>query len=252
MRLTVLGKSPSWPDAGGACSGYLIEEDSFALLLDCGSGVLGKLRAVHDYRTLGAVLISHLHADHIIDLIPFSYALRLSPRQENSPMRPALHAPPGAREAFRRLAGCWKNDKLIEEAFALSEYDPDEALGLGPLTVRFREVPHYTRTFALELEVDGRRITFGADCGPNDVLPEFAQGTDLLIVEASLTEPDTDVPRGHMTPVEAGEMGRLAQAGRLMVSHFTDELDVGWVRAEADRGYGSGVILAAPGATFTI
>jgi|SRR5579884_135915 len=252
MRLLILGKSPSWPDAGGACSGYLVQEDGFSLLLDCGSGVLGKLRAELDYLALDAVLISHLHADHIIDLVPFSYALGLSPRQGQTPRRPPLHAPPGARARFRELSGCWKNERLIEDAFALSEYDPSAGAELGPFSVRFCEVPHYTQTFAVELGAGGRRLTFGADCGPNEALVEFAQGTDLLIAEASLTEPDTDDPRGHMTPAEAGEMGRLANAGRLMVSHYTDELDRDWVRSEATRGYGGEVILAETGAEHII
>lgn len=252
MRLTILGKSPSWPDAGGACSGYLVQEDGFSLLLDCGSGVLGKLRAVLDYLDLDALLISHLHADHIIDLVPFSYALRLSPRQADSPRRPPLHAPPGATHEFRRLSGCWKDEKLIENAFALSEYDPAQQLHLGPFTVRFCEVPHYTQTFAIELSAGGRRLTFGADCGPNDALVEFARATDVLIAEASLTEPDTDVPRGHMTPFEAGALGRAAGVRRLMVSHFSDEMGIDWVREEAIRGHRGDVIIAAAGAEHFI
>src|SRR5207253_5390422 len=67
MRLTVLGKSPSWQDADGACSGYLIEEDGTAILLDCGNGVFSKLRRFRDYTRIDAVVISHLHADHLLD-----------------------------------------------------------------------------------------------------------------------------------------------------------------------------------------
>ena len=82
MRITVLGKSPAWQDAGGACSGYLVEEDGFGLLLDCGNGVFSKLRHYRDYVDVDAVLISHLHADHFLDLVPFSYALSYAPRQQ--------------------------------------------------------------------------------------------------------------------------------------------------------------------------
>ena len=77
MRITVLGKSPSWQDAGGACSGYLVEDGGTRLLLDCGNGVFAKLRERVDYTELDAVLISHLHADHFLDLVPYSYALDL-------------------------------------------------------------------------------------------------------------------------------------------------------------------------------
>ena len=75
LRITVLGKSPSWQDVGGACSGYLRQEDDFALLLDCGNGLFSKLRRFCDYVDVDAVLVTHLHADHSLDLVPFSYAL---------------------------------------------------------------------------------------------------------------------------------------------------------------------------------
>ena len=86
MRVTVLGKSPSWQDAGGACSGYLIEEGDTAVLLDCGNGVFCKLRRYRDYVAVDAVVLSHLHADHFLDLVPFSYALTYAPRQQPVPV----------------------------------------------------------------------------------------------------------------------------------------------------------------------
>src|SRR5204863_1771133 len=112
MRVTVLGKSPSWQDAGGACSGYLIEEAGTVLLLDCGNGVFAKLRERIDYTELDAVLLSHLHADHFLDVVPYAYALTYTPRQQpvpvppwpgtEHPARPRLIAPTGASEMFRR------------------------------------------------------------------------------------------------------------------------------------------------------
>src|SRR5690349_3691069 len=133
MRITVLGKSPSWQDAGGACSGYLVQEGATSLLLDCGNGVFGKLRANLDYVSVDAVVLSHLHADHFLDLVPFSYALTYAPRQQpvpvdrwpgtDSPAKPVLHAPPGAGDDFRRVVGAWGNDDLIEKAFTLREYE---------------------------------------------------------------------------------------------------------------------------------
>src|SRR3712207_5786011 len=131
MRLTVLGKSPSWQDAGGACSGYLVEEGDTALLVDCGNGVFSKLRPFRDYVDGDAVVISHLHADHFLDLVPYSYALTYAPRQQpvpvggypgtDNPARPALHTPPNSTEVFRRVVGAWGNEDLIEKAFDLRE-----------------------------------------------------------------------------------------------------------------------------------
>ena len=161
MRLTVLGKSPSWQDAGGACSGYLIQEGDTSVVVDCGNGVFGKLREHIDYVDVDAVVISHLHADHFLDLVPYSYALTYAPRQQpvpvdrwpgtDCPACPVLHAPPGAREMFRRVVGAWGNDDLIENAFDLREYDPAQEIEIGPIRITFQPVPHFTETFAMSI-----------------------------------------------------------------------------------------------------
>ena len=185
MRITVLGKSPSWQDAGGACSGYLIEEDGSCLLLDCGNGVFSKLRRYRDYTAVDAVVISHLHADHFLDLVPFSYALTYAPRQQpvpvhrwrgtDHPARPRLHAPKGAKETFRRVVGAWGNEDLIENAFDLVEYEPDDVLEIGSLRIRFHEVPHFMPTWAVDVSSTQRRRALHlrggllADRGPREV-----------------------------------------------------------------------------------
>ena len=262
MRITVLGKSPAWQDAGGACSGYLVEEDGYALLLDCGNGVFSKLRHYREYVEVDAVLISHLHADHFLDLVPYSYALSYAPRQQpvavagwpgtDAPARPELFAPMGAGEHFRRLVSAWGEEELIERAFDLHEYDGPDELTLGPINVRFCEVPHYTRTFAVEVEGRTGRLTYSADCSPNEQLVALRAGTDLLLIEATLPRPERTGVRGHLTPAEAGEHGRRAGARRLVITHFSDELDSEWARAEADTAYGRPVELAHDGAVYTL
>ena len=100
VRFTVLGKSPAWEDAGGACSGYLVEEGEYALLLDCGNGVFGKLRERLSYDLVDEVLISHMHADHVLDLVPFAYALTLGPGATRPP--PRSHRPAARRDRQAR------------------------------------------------------------------------------------------------------------------------------------------------------
>ena len=127
MRVTVLGKSPSWQDAGGACSGYLIEEGDTAVLMDCGNGVFSKLRRFRDYTRVDAVVISHLHADHFLDLVPFSYALTYAPRQQpvpvdrwpgtDTPAHPELYAPTGARDTFRPADRGLKPERQLSFVF---------------------------------------------------------------------------------------------------------------------------------------
>src|SRR5262245_29395513 len=264
MRLTVLGKSPAWQDAGGACSGYLVEEGGTVVLIDCGNGVFSKLRQHCDYVDVDAVVISHLHADHFLDLVPYSYALTYAPRQQpvpvdrwpgtDNPARPVLYAPPGARDTFRRVVGAWGNEDLIENAFALEEYEPTSELEIGPLKVRFQEVPHFTETFAMLISSTngGGRITYGADCSPTDALTEFASGSELMLVEATLPRPERTGMRGHLTPGEAGEQGRAAGVKRLVLTHISDELDREWARDEASATFGAPVDVATEGDVYDV
>lgn len=251
MQVTVLGKSPAWQDAAGACSGYLVQEGDFTLLVDCGSGVFSRLREHVDYAAVDAVLITHLHADHFFDVVPYSFALSHGVRADVP--RPALHGPPGMLDCVRAIGGCLGDASLVEGAFALREYDPATALALGPLRVSLCEVPHYVLTHAVRVTGrSGASFTFGADCAPNPQLAPFAAGSELMLLEATLTAPERAGTRGHLTAREAGELGRAAQPGRLVLTHFSDELDPEWLRAEGSAGYGAELELAAPGAAFTI
>src|SRR3954453_14302129 len=265
MRVTVLGKSPSWQDAGGACSGYLIEEGDTAVLMDCGNGVFSKLRSHLDYVDVDAVVLSHLHADHFLDLVPFSYALTYAPRQQpvpvdrwpgtDSPAHPQLFAPTGARDTFRRVVGAWGNEDLIENAFELVEYDPADAVAVGPLSFTFAEVPHFVHTCAIQVTSSlngGARLVYGADSAPATELVDFAKGADLLMIGGPRPRPERHGMRGHLTPGEAGEHGARAGARRLVLTHFSDELDADWARGEAERSYGAPVDAAAEGAVYKI
>ena len=130
-----------------------------------------------------------------------------------------LYAPAGAQDFFRRVVGCWGDEELIEKAFALEEYEAGDELALGPLTVRFCEVPHYTLTHAVEIRAaGGQRLTFSADCSPNHQLPSFARDTDMLLIEATLPRPERTGERGHLTPREAGG-ARSARTGAPARAH---------------------------------
>ncbi len=218
------------------------------MLVDCGNGVFGKLREHSDYVDVDAIFISHLHADHFLDLIPYAFALTHAPRQQpvpidpwpgtDSPARPILYGPPGAREAFSTVCGLWGLCSLIEDAFDFREYDPEETISVGDLKFSFAEVPHYIQTWAIEVSVPGKgRITYGADCRPNGALVEFARETDVLIAEATLPRPERSGDRGHMTAHEAGEHAAAAMAGRLVLTHISDELDPARALSEAAQAF---------------
>ena len=265
MRLTVVGKSPSWQDVDGACSGYLIEHEGTLVLLDCGNGVFGKLRRFVEYVDVSAVVLSHLHADHFLDLVPFSYALTYAPRQQpepvegwpgtDSPARPRLITPPGARKVFRRVVGTWGNEDLIENAFELEEYGANSVVDVGPMRFSFSPLQHFIDTYGISVTTTnggGGRLAFGADSGPSEELVEFASGADLFLVEGTLTSPERGGDRGHMTPEEAGSLARSAGVKRMVLTHITDEVDQEDARRRASEAFGGAVEMASEGATFDL
>ncbi len=264
MRLTVLGKSPSWQDAGGACSGYLVEEGDTRVLVDCGNGVFAKLREHVDYVDVDAVVISHLHADHFLDLVPYSYALTYAPRQQpvpvppwpgtDDPAKPDLHVPPGGTAVFRRVVGAWGNEDLIENAFHMREYEASSRLEIGDVVITFRAVPHYVETYALCVSAKGGtgRLVYGADTSPTDALKDFAKDADLLVIEATLPRPERTGVRGHLTPGEAGEHAHEAGVDRVLLTHISDELDATWARDEARRTFSGRVDMASEGVVVEI
>ncbi|MEX2194105.1 MAG: MBL fold metallo-hydrolase [Thermoleophilaceae bacterium] len=264
MRLTVLGKSPSWQDAGGACSGYLLEDGDACLLIDCGNGVFSKLRRFRDYTRVDAVVISHLHADHVLDLIPFACALKYAPRQQpvpvdrwpgtDTPARPRLIVPPGATDVFRQVCAAVIQEDLIDNAFRVEEYDAASVPEVGSIRLRFHSVPHFTETFAIcaSSSNGGGRLAYGADCSPTEEIVQFAKGADLLLMEATLPRPERTGMRGHLTPAEAGDHARRAQARRLVLTHISDELDELWARREAAETFGAPVDVASEGAVYEV
>jgi ribonuclease BN (tRNA processing enzyme) len=250
VRITVLGKSPSWPDAGGACSGYLVEEGDACVLLDCGSGVMGQLRKVRDYVDIDAIVISHMHADHILDLLPFACALSYGPRRHAS--TPPLLLPPGGSEALQALARAGSQDRALDGAFEIREYDIEAGDAVGALALRFQPVPHFIPANAIEFSAGGKRFVFGADHGPSPELAAFARDADVLMLEATLSEPEPPDRRGHLTAAEAGEHAARAGARRLLLTHISDELDPDAAVQAASGAYAGPVEVARAGATYVV
>ena len=244
----MLGKSPSWQDAGGACSGYLIQTGETNVLLDCGNGVFGKLREQIDYVELDAVLISHLHADHWLDLVPYSYALTYAPKQQPVPVHtwPGTDtpAPPAADRAARG------DRDLPAGRRGLGQRGPDRerlrARGVRAGRRRSRSArsaPASTRspTSSTPSRSTSRaegadKLTYSADTRPGEEIVEIARDADLLLIEATLPRPERTGVRGHLTPEEAGEHAKRAGAKRVVITHISDELGDEWAREEAERG----------------
>ena len=220
LRLTVLGCSSAAPHAAWPASGYLVEWEETTLLLDVGQGVVRRLENLLDPRSLTAVVVGHMHADHYLDLAGLRY---LFPWAEQADPRLPLHIPPGARERLDALAtAISERSGFFDVAFDIAEYDPAVPLRIGPLTIRFVRSRHYVPAWGLSVEApDGARLVYTGDTGPSDEMVEFARGADLLLVEAALRRASEDDPaRGHLTGEEAIDLARRAGARSALIVHY--------------------------------
>ncbi len=213
MRLTVVGSSPSWPNPGGAHSGYLIENERGVLLVDCGPGVLARLREGRPWPHVDAIVISHLHLDHCGDLVPWLWGHLIGP-MAGTP-GPELWLPPHGLGRLLSFAPI----ELFERVFPLRSYEDGVAFDAGGCTILPRAVLHYDEpTWGLRIECDGRAIAYSADSAPCPSLEELARDADVFICEATLDVPEDD-PHGHMTPDEARTAFQASGARRLLLTH---------------------------------
>lgn len=254
LSLTILGASLAWVNPGGANSGYLLTSGSDRLLVECGSGVISRLRTVTTIDELSAILISHMHADHFIDLVQLRYGIKYGGwRQQELP----LYVPPGGTAFLARLGSALDDEPaFFSDCYRLAEYDPEAPVRVGRFSVTFRQVQHYVPSFAMRVN-SGRVLVFSGDAGPCDALVEHARDADVLLCEAAIRTTDHDDPRpdrrGHMTPGEAGQVAARAGVKRLVLTHYRwgngEEREV----ADEARAHFDGPIeVAREGQTYTI
>ncbi len=230
MRLTVGGCSPAWPNPGGAHSGYLVEGEAGSILLDCGPGVLARLRsegarAAGDWPKPDAIVITHFHLDHWGDLVPWVWgSLHLGNRGVFLP-KPELWVPAGGRAQLEHFGSLLGFPDMFERVFTPLEYEAGVASPIAGYSVLAAKVPHY-RMDAHALRVtDGENVlAYSGDSGPSDELVRLAEGADLFVCEATLLEGDLDgAPRGHLSLEEALATYERSGARRLLVTHRPSE-----------------------------
>lgn len=217
MRLTILGASAAAQNPGGACSSYLVRRDDTNLVLDMGSGAFANLQRHVAPDTVDAIVLSHMHADHVLDMLPFRYDLLF--RGDSATGRPRLLLPPGGHETLLRLSAMQDPAPTFwTDVFAVEEYDPATSLTIGELTIVFHAVHHIPHTYALRVcEPEGGVLAYSADTGPCAGLIEAARDADLFLCENANREGD-DYPF-HLTPRQAGLAAHEAGARRLVLTH---------------------------------
>lgn len=241
------------PRPGGACSSYLVQTDDATVAFDMGSGAAGKLQLAIEYEHLDAIVISHMHADHFLDLVPLRYGLKYAgtPRAQ----RPPLWLPPGGRQALAALRSAVAidaPDDFFDVVFAIREYDPAQPIRVKDLEVSFCPTRHYVKAFALRAQTDGASITYSADTAPSNAVVEHARTSSLFLCEAALGLGTEEGERGHSSAQEAGEMARRAGVERLVLTHYPFADDEAALVAAARSRFAGPVTVAQDGAQFSV
>jgi ribonuclease BN (tRNA processing enzyme) len=258
--LTILGAGPAAPNPGGACSGYLLRQGDTAVLMDCGSGISGRIPQHVAANRLNAVVISHMHPDHYFDLVPLYYMLRFGePRPAELPPRVPLFMPPGGREFMRRLGELIAAKKtMLEDVFDVCDYEADREMEVGGLPFVFHQVQHYVLSHAMRVRsASGAVLVFSSDVGPCPQLVEVARDADLFMCESALLDASQDERdpsrRGHMSAAEAGDAARQAGAKKLLITHYRGgQKHEAHHLAAASHAFGGPVELAREGKTYLV
>lgn len=243
MDLTIVGCSGSFPGPESAASCYLVTADDFRLLIDLGNGALGALQRFADPGRIDAVLISHLHADHCLDMCSYQVFRTFYPSGQLPPI--PVYGPAGTADRLDRAAG-GDSGHPVSDSFDFVTLTPGE-VGIGPLTVTADRMNHPVETFGFRLEHAGRAITYSADTGPSDRLVSLAAGADVLLCEASFTERPGLPADLHLTARQAGEHAARAGVGRLVLTHLMPWNSREHAQAEAASSYPGDLSLAVPG-----
>lgn len=254
MRLTVLGGSAAGGNPGQGCSGYLVQSGGTRIALDLGPGTLPVLRLHADARELDGIVVSHLHLDHVLDLLALRYSLAYGPHPPAR--RVPLFLPPGGLAFLDRLATALADDGEggpYFDVFAVTEYDPGAGLTIGDFAIAFAPTVHYVPCWAMRVSgLHAADLVYTADTGPSADLAPFARDAGVIVVEGSADTPG-DEPwesRGHMTPEEAGALAASADARALVLTHLWVEHGVELSVRRAATTFSGRIEIARPGLTI--
>ena len=190
-------------------------------MFDLGTGAFANIRRHVDYDRLAAVVISHMHADHFIDLIPLRYALKYGSRRSDRKL--AVYLPPGGLAILSALCDALPHEgsDFLGDVYDLQEYEPSRPLAIEGATLRFALTEHYIPAFAVRWERHGASVTYSADTARDERVAELARGCDVFVCEATLRHGEVEAgTRGHSSAADAAAMARDGGVRRLLLTHY--------------------------------
>ncbi|WP_104107672.1 MBL fold metallo-hydrolase [Nocardioides sp. 616] len=251
MRLTVVGCSGSYPGPYSPASCYLVEAEhdgrTWRILLDLGNGSLGVLHRYADPLTIDAVMLTHLHADHCMDLCGYHVMRKYHPL--GAQPRIPVWGPSGTAERMARAYDLPLVPGMSDE-FDFRTWG--ESMRFGPFEVEAIAVKHPVEAFALRVSADGAVLAYSGDTGVCEGLDRVASGADLFLGEASFQEGADNPPDLHLTGRECGEVAARAGVRRLVLTHVPPWHDPQVALNEAKQTYGGPSQLALAGDVYEI
>jgi ribonuclease BN (tRNA processing enzyme) len=243
VKLTIVGSSGTFPGPHSGCSSYLLEHEGFRLLLDVGNGSTGALQQVCGLLGPDAVIVSHLHGDHFLDLITYTYARRYHP--DGAAKVLPVYGPSSIREA---ILGAYGRDvgEVLDSVYDFHPIGGHTQTEIGPFAVELRGVNHPVETYGMRISAGGRTVTYSADTARCDEIVDLASGADVFLCEASYLDGDDNPPDVHLTGSEAAEAATRAGVGRLLLTHLVPWGDETRTLAEAASRYDGQIAVAYP------
>lgn len=237
MKLTVLGCYGPYPKAGGACSGYLLESEDTKILIDCGNGVLSRLFSYcEDLNELDAIFVSHLHPDHISDLMVLRYAIFLKRMTGKLKKSIPIYLPATPVDEYERIQ--------YKDSFVLNIINEKSVVNIKGINIRFKQTRHPIECYAMSFEKNDKKFVFSGDTSYFDELIEFVKESDLFLCEANVLQKHITETVPHLSGKQAAEIAFKANVKRLILTHIWPDINLDDLLNEAKEIFTNNVELA--------
>lgn len=229
MKLRCFGKYGPYPKGGFATSCYMLSHKGKNVLIELGCGALSKVLESYKIADIDAVVLSHLHADHMGDMLTLRYALKVAQINGSITHGVPVYLPNEPKtEAGLLVENALMDTVFISDGMSCRIFDMD---------VSFALMPHPVPSYAMKFCADGKTFVYSGDTKENEKLAVFAKNADLFLMEAALLEKDVHSGSAHLSAVRAGQIGREANVKRMLITHIFPLYDENDVIGEVRQHY---------------
>jgi ribonuclease BN (tRNA processing enzyme) len=230
FNLTVLGKYGPYPKAGGACSSYLIRTNSSNILIDLGTGSLSNLQKMLELNDIDLIILSHLHSDHISDVLTLRYAIQVLK------LKPIKLYMPKSPEAEVDIIS--SGDRFI-----IDTIQDEQSFAFNDLQISFKKMKHPVETYAIKIKHEGKSFVFSGDTVFNSDIIKLSKNCDLLLFDSAILEADRTVSFPHASAYQAGYTAKMAEVKKLLMTHINPEMDEEKLLAEAKDEFSNSIVV---------